>query len=176
MDNRHAAGLASARQLIEGSREMVATSIARLIATNSIVTAAETGQTGRAFAATAILLTLLDAPCDLDVLVFAHRHTRVPLTVEDIPRAVGHDAEAVRVSIETLMVAGLIACTKSRRLDHDIGVLFYEFTPRTWDGILAALCWVAASPDGRRALRKALLRMKSPSGAVASELQTHCPV
>jgi len=160
MDNGHAQRnmVASARRLVDGSREMVAWSIARLIATNPILT-------GAASAAADILLKLLHSPCDFDVLVFAERHRRALLTIDDIARAVGHDPEDVRVSIETLTVAGLIARTKMRREDprgdHGTGVLFYEFTPGTWDAIIPALCWVTASADGRRVLRHALLRTKA---------------
>lgn len=141
---------------------MVASSIARLSATNPTLNSADTGPAGATSAAADILLKLLDSPCDLDVLVFAERHPRALLAIDDIARAVGHDPPDVRESIETLTVAGLIACTKMRRDDppgdHGVGVLFYEFTPGTWDAMLPALCWVAASADGRRVLRQALLR------------------
>jgi hypothetical protein len=58
-----------------------------------------------------------------------------------------------------------------RRQRDDGDVLFYEFTPGTWHVILPALCWVTASADGRRGLRRALLRRRIRSGAVAGELQ-----
>jgi predicted transcriptional regulator len=164
--------LASARQLIDGSREMVASSIARLIATNPMLSPAERQETRAASTPAEILLKLLHSPCDLDVLLFAARHPRALLAVDDIARAVGHDPEDVRVAIETLTVAGLITRTKMRRHADDGGVLFYEFTPGTWDAMLPALCWVAASANGRRALLQALLRRKIGSGPVASELQT----
>ena len=138
---------------------MVASSVTLLVATKSILNPAEPEQTG-ANAAAEMVLKLLHSPCDLDVLVFAEHHPRALLTVDDIARAVGHDPEDVRVSIETLTVAGLIACTKIRPEDDEVGVLLYEFTPGTWDAMLPALCWLAASADGRRALRRALLRTK----------------
>jgi hypothetical protein len=163
--------LASARQLIAGSREMVAWSIARIIATDPPPIPGTLKHTALACGAAEVLLQLLDSPCDLDVLIFAQRHPRALLTVEDIARAVGRDAEAVRASIETLMVSGLIAWIKTRRPDCEPGVLFYEFTPGTWDAVLPALCWVTSSPDGRRVLRQALCRRRTPRGTVAGGLQ-----
>jgi hypothetical protein len=117
------------------------------------------------------LLKLLNSPCDLDVLMFAQRHPRALLGIDDIARTVGHDREQVRLSVETLTAAGLIACTKIRHEHHEVAVLFYEFTPGTWGALLPALCWVATSADARRVLRRALLR-RSVSGAVAGKLQT----
>jgi hypothetical protein len=157
---------ASARRLIDESREMVAWSIARMIATNPYLSPGTVRRTGPE-----LLLKLLDSPCDLDVLTFAQRHPRALLTIDDIARAVGRDADAVRVSIEALTVAGLVAPVKIRCEAPDVGVLFYEFSPGSWDAILAALCWVTASAEGRRVLRDALLRRRILGGAVAGRLQ-----
>ena len=163
--------LASARQLIAGSREMVAWSLARIIATDPPPSPETVRGRAPAPGAAQVLLELLDSPCDLDVLIFAQRHPRALLTVDDIARAVGRDADAVRASVETLTVAGLIACMKTRRPDRDAAVVFYEFTPGTWDALLPALCWVTASADGRRVLRQVLHRRRTPGDTVAGALQ-----
>jgi hypothetical protein len=141
----------SSREIIEGSRRMVAWSIGRLLATNPALRS-------QAAAPTEILLKLLGSPCDFDVLLFAHRHPRALLHIDDIARAVGHGVGDVRASIDALTATNLIVCRKARAADAEASALFYEFTPGAWDAILPALAWVTASEPGRHALRRALSR------------------
>ena len=143
--------VAAARHLVDSSRTMVARSIARLIATNPHPT--------RPAMADAIL-DIVESPCDLDVLMFVQKRPRALLGVDDIARIVGHDVEDVHASMQAFRAAGLVACSETPGRDHGAPVLFYEFTPGQWDAILSSLLWVAASPHGRDALRRALAHLR----------------
>ena len=165
--------LASSRESIRASQTMVAWSIARLAATNPALRPRGPERAAQAFSAPGeILLQLLGSACDLDVLLFAQRHPRALLSIDHIARAVGHSAEDVDTSIDSLTARRLLACRKSMAGDAEAGVLFYEVTPGAWEAILPALAWVTASAHGRHALRRALSRQRG-DGPVAAQLHPY---
>ena len=153
--------VAETRDLIAGSRTMVAWSIARLLASNRERRPAEAipGPPGPTPAD--VLLELLGSPCDLDVLIFIHRHPRALLGVDDLARGAGYSVDEVRASVEALSTAGLITCAKRKERQRDSAIVFYHVTPGTWDAMLPVLLWVASSDDGRRDLRRALSRTRA---------------
>jgi hypothetical protein len=150
---------------------MVAWSIARLVATSPALVRTEMRGEGVHRTPADILLTVLASPCDLDVLLFVHRHPRALLGLDDLARGAGYSVREVRASIEALTAAGLVACAKRTSEDHTSSTVFYEFTPGTWDAIVPTLLWVASSADGRRVLRRALSHTRHRGGAVATKLQ-----
>jgi len=46
--------------------------------------------------------------CDLDLLLFFHRHPRALLTGEELAASLGYDRERIAKSIEGLIEAGLL--------------------------------------------------------------------
>ena len=140
--------LAIARRRIHESRTMVASSIARLVATNPGLQPAET--------ANDVLLNLLRCQCDLDVLIFLCRHPNALLTVDDLAARVGYNVHDVGTSIEVLIEAGLLGCSGEAAERHRSEAFLYRLMPGRWDAILGPLSWLASSADGRRSLRRAL--------------------
>lgn len=51
--------------------------------------------------------------CDLDLLVFLHRHPRALLTSEQIAAFVGYDIKQIAKSLEALIEAGLLERTQN---------------------------------------------------------------
>jgi DNA-binding MarR family transcriptional regulator len=102
----------------------------------------------------AALLAMLHSPCDLDVLLFFHRHPRAFLSTLELAQNVGYDTADIDASIEKLIMAGLVTPSKSR---EGTTARLYEFTPGRWASVLSSLLWVASTADGRRALRRALM-------------------
>ena len=164
------ATLGSSRDAIDGSRTMVAWSIARLLATSPALRLRPPPRAAPATAAAEILLAVLDSPCDLDVILFAQRHPRALVRIDDIARAVGHDVGDVGASVDGLTATGLITTRQTDAEHREAGVVLYEFTPGAWDAILPALAWVAGSPEGRHDLRRALShrRPAPPSGSTVA--------
>src|SRR5437879_12051482 len=50
--------------------------------------------------------------CDLDLLVFFHRHPRVLLTSERLVALVGYDLKQIAASLETLIAANVVTRTQ----------------------------------------------------------------
>jgi hypothetical protein len=98
------------------------------------------------------LLGPLSHPCDLDLLLFFHRHPRVLVTSERLAAFVGHDVKRVGRSLETLMEAG--ALQRSPHPAHEARL--YVLRSVSDKGWLAAILAAASSGDGRTALMRAL--------------------
>lgn len=139
--------LHSTRALMSESRSLVAGSLARVLAERSSIS------DHRSVAESTALLAVLESSCDLDVLVFFHRHPRTLLTPFDLARHVGYRTAEIDASIETLVVAGLVTASRPR---ESTAARLYEFTPGRWATVLPCLLWLASTADGRGALRQAL--------------------
>jgi len=98
------------------------------------------------------LLGPLCHPCDLDLLLFFHRHPRVLVTSERLAALVGHDVKRVGRSLDTLMKAG--ALQRSPHPAHEARL--YVLSGASDDGWLAAILAAASSDEGRTALMRAL--------------------
>ena len=140
--------LDSTRDRISESRSLIAWSLARILAQQQRISGHPS------VAEVTRLLAMLNSPCDLDVLVFFHRHPRAFLSTPDLAQRVGYDTVDIDASIETLLVTGLVTSPKSR---EGATARLYAFTPGRWATVLPRLLWVASTADGRRALRRALI-------------------
>jgi len=99
-------------------------------------------------------------PCDLDLLLFFHRHPRAFLISERLAAYVGYDLPQVAHSLETLITAGLLR----RSPDSTHPERLYVLTPRsTLGGWLLSLLRFAASREGRLAVIHAL-KQRHPLG------------
>ena len=145
--------LPAAWRQIKSSERHVATSIVRLLnAEHRLSAEPREGHAGHERA----LLSLLEHPCDLDLIVFFSRHPRALLTLHDVAARVGYGEDQVRAGVDTLQRAGLLTWSKGGPDQRGSDARLFELTPGAWAEILPAFLWVARSVDGRRTLRRAL--------------------
>ena len=102
--------------------------------------------------------------CDLDVLVFFHRHPTALLTSEEIVAFLGYDREQVATSIDGLIGAGLLR--RSQNPAHAARLYVLERNGIT-GGVLARVLAIAATRQGRREVMQ-VLQSRSSSAPVAS--------
>ncbi len=102
----------------------------------------------------------LEHPCDLDLLLFFHRHPEAFLKSERLAEYVGYDLPQVERSLETLMTAGLLR----QSLDSTRPARLYVLTrgSSTLGGWLSSLLRIAATREGRLAVIHALKQRPSP--------------
>ena len=86
-------------------------------------------------------------PCDLDLLLFFHRHRRTLLTSEWLATFVGYDRERVAKSLDGLIEAGHLK--RSQSLSRGARLYLLELSDAD-GGSLAALLRIAATRQGRR--------------------------
>ena len=84
--------------------------------------------------------------CDLDLLLFFHRHPRALLTSEQIVAYVGHDRERIAKSLDALIEAGLL--TRSQNPSHAARLYALELDGVP-GGLLSAFLKIAATRQGR---------------------------
>lgn len=102
--------------------------------------------------------------CDLDLLLFFHRHPRALLTAEQLVAYLGYDREQVAKSLEGLIEAGLV--TRSQNPSHAARLYVLELNALP-GGLLSSFLKTAATRLGRlEAMR--LLRPGNDHGAPAS--------
>lgn len=70
---------------------------------------ADANEVGRLLARTPVVRSA----CDLDLLVFLHRHPRTLLTSEQLSAFVGHDIKEIAKSLEAFIEAGLLERTQN---------------------------------------------------------------
>jgi len=102
--------------------------------------------------------------CDLDLLLFFHRHPRAFLMSERLAEYVGHDLPHVEQSLEILITAGLLR----RPQGSNPPARLYVLTPgSTLGGWVSSLLRLAATRKGRLAVIHALKQRQSsgPSGS-----------
>src|SRR5262249_26114128 len=88
---------------------------------------------------------ILRHPCDLDLLLFFHRHPRVLLTSERLAAYVGYDLNQVGRSIDLLTEAALLERSQNRT--H--AARMYVLNPPEI-GWLKSLLDIASTREGRR--------------------------
>ena len=104
-------------------------------------------------------------PCDLDLLLFFHRHPTSLLTSEHLVRFVGYEQELVAKTLEGLIKAGLL--TRSPNPAHAARMYALELRGPPGDSLLSVL-EIAATRPGRQELMRLL---RSPAdGAPATGL------
>jgi hypothetical protein len=99
-------------------------------------------------------------PCDLDLLVFFHRHPRAVLTTERLALYVGHELSQVAKSLETLIAAGLLA-----RLQRPTGSarMYVLISSGPHGGWLEALLRLVSTREGRLTALEALTQRSAES-------------
>ncbi|MCA1587085.1 MAG: MarR family transcriptional regulator [Acidobacteria bacterium] len=90
---------------------------------------------------------VLRHPCDLDLLLFFHRHPRAILTSERLAAYVGYDLNQLARSLDLLTNAGLVE--RSQNPTHDAR-LYVLTTPET--GWLRSVLDIASTREGREKL------------------------
>ena len=91
--------------------------------------------------------------CDLDLLVFLHRHPRTLLTSEQLAAFVGYDIKEIAKSLETIIEAGLLERTQNPM--HAARMYLLVLDGHGYDGI-RDLLKLAATRNGRRGILQAL--------------------
>ena len=102
---------------------------------------------------TSRLLGPLRHPCDLDLLLFFHRHPRVLVPSERLAAFVGHDGKRVRRSLDTLTEAGVLRHSPHPAHEARLYVLIRGASDGGW---LEALLTAASTDEGHAALMRAL--------------------
>lgn len=104
--------------------------------------------------------------CDLDLLLFFHRHPRAFLIGERLAAYVGYDLPQVEQSLETLITAGLLR----RSPDSTHPARLYVLAPgSTLGGWLSSLLRLAATREGRLAVIHALKQRQSSGPSASGE-------
>jgi hypothetical protein len=104
----------------------------------------------------------LKHPCDLDLLLFFHRHPRAYLISERLAQYVGYDLPQVEQSLEALINAGLLRQSPNSTHPARLYVLARGSTRGGW---LSSLLRSAATREGRLAVIHALRQRPSPGSA-----------
>lgn len=105
--------------------------------------------------------------CDLDLLVFLHRHPRTLLTSEQLAAFVGYDIKEIAKSLEAFIEAGLLERTQNPM--HAARMYLLILDGPHHDGI-RDLLKLASTRNGRRSILQALdlprsqARKESPKG------------
>jgi DNA-binding MarR family transcriptional regulator len=94
---------------------------------------------------------VLQHPCDLDLILFFHRHPCALLTSDRLAAYVGYDLSQVGRSLDRLTDAGLVERTQNPTHAARMYVLK---TPES--GWLASLLEIASTREGRRDLIQAM--------------------
>ena len=97
---------------------------------------------------------VIQSPCDLDLLVFLHRHPRTLLTTEQLARLVGYDLRSIGKALDAFLESGMLRrvaqeSPHAARLFH----LVFDGLP---GGGVRTLLKVASTRLGRRKILKAL--------------------
>jgi hypothetical protein len=98
----------------------------------------------------------LRRPCDLDLLVFFAKHSRTLLSSEQLARLLGYELDEIARSLDVLVAAGYL--TRSQKQNRTRPVQLYVFSTDAMNGgPPPAIVRLASSPEGRLALRLALM-------------------
>jgi hypothetical protein len=109
---------------------------------------------------------VLRHPSDLDLLIFFARHPRSLLASEQLATFLGYSTKDMAASLDLLVDAGLVTRTQSERHPARMFVFALDGPDRGW---LADLLKIAATRDGRLAMRGALRRRSAESRAGAPQ-------
>lgn len=103
--------------------------------------------------------------CDLDMLLFFHRHPCALLTSEQLVSFLGYDRERIAMSLESLIDSGLLARSQSPAHAARLYTLELRGLP---GGLLASLLRFAGTREGRRQvmIRLAPGSPRAPSSGV----------
>src|SRR5207253_4874585 len=94
---------------------------------------------------------VLRHPCDLDLLLFFHRHPHALLTSDRLAAYVGYDLNQTARSLDLLTDAGFLK--RSQNPTHAARMYVLQTSGTGW---LASLIDIASTQDGRRRLLDAM--------------------
>ena len=100
-----------------------------------------------------VRIPALRGACELDLLVFFHRHPRVLLTNEQLAALVGYDRKQVATTIDAFVEAGLMERNKNPTHAARLYVLLLDGQP---GGGLTMLLKLASTRQGRLDILRAL--------------------
>jgi hypothetical protein len=100
----------------------------------------------------------LKHPCDLDLLLFFHRHPRAFLIRERLAEYAGYDLTQVEHSLETLITAGLLRRSQDSTHPAQLYVLTRGSTLGGW---LSSLLRIAGTRAGRLTVIQVLKQRQS---------------
>lgn len=100
---------------------------------------------------------VIGSACDLDLLVFLHRHPRTLLTNEQLATFVGYDMKQVAKSVDAFIGAGLLERTQN---PNHAARMYLLVLDGPQGGGLTALLKVASTRQGRREI----LELLAPPG------------
>jgi hypothetical protein len=103
-------------------------------------------------------------PCDLDLLMFFHRHPRTVLTSERLALYVGHELSLVAQSLEALMAARVLA-----RVPSGPGSARMYLVTNTGPSGLDALLRLASTRAGRLAVMAALAERRASKESMSTD-------
>lgn len=96
--------------------------------------------------------------CDLDLLVFLHRHPRSLLASEQLAAFVGYDIKEIAKSLDAFIDAGLLERTQNPTHSARLYLLVLDGPEH---GALGPLLKLASTREGRRNIVQALNRARS---------------
>jgi hypothetical protein len=96
---------------------------------------------------------LITSACELNLLVFLHRHPRTMLTTEKLAAFVGHDMNQVAKSLDAFITAGLVERTQNPMHAARMYLLVLD---GPHGGGLKALLKLASTRQGRREVLEGL--------------------
>lgn len=108
--------------------------------------------------------------CDLDLLLFFHRHPRALLTGEQLAACLGYDRVRIESSMEGLIAAGFL--TRSQHPSHATRLYVLELGGAP-GGLVSSLAAIAATREGRQDAMRRLV--SAPGRAPAAGLQPRAP-
>jgi hypothetical protein len=108
--------------------------------------------------------------CDLDLLLFFHRHPQSFLNSERLAVYIGYDLPQVERSLETLMTAGLLRQSPDARRPARLYVL--DRSSSRLGGSLSSLLRVATKREGRLAVIHALKQRQPPGLSGGDEAES----
>jgi hypothetical protein len=107
-------------------------------------------------------ISVIQNPCDLDLLIFLHRHPRTFLTSEQVATFVGYDLKEIARALDAFIEAGLLERTTQQSMHAARMFLLQVEGPHS--GGVRALLEFASSREGRQSILQAL-NAKAPSRA-----------
>ena len=102
---------------------------------------------------------MIQSPCDLDLLVYLHRHPRTLLTSEQLAGFVGYPLKDIAKALDTFLEAGLLERTAQQSAHAARMFLLLLGGPQ--GGGVKALLELASTRQGRQGILAALDRSGS---------------
>ena len=113
----------------------------------------------------------LTHPCDLDLLLFFHRHPNALMTSEILAHFLGYDLPQLGKSLDLLVERGFLL--RSQNPTHFARL--YRFAAQHVDRTFGAILEIASTREGRRELRRLIRQNHSPLNRAPEQRATGGP-